>query len=144
MLELNFETGLVEMSVNGARTIRINPADIGFLDTLYNLMGKVDAIEADTAKKRENTQDPAKLFDHYRGSDKKMRDAVDAVFGEGFCEDVFKGIRLVAITNTGLTALENFLFAVIDQMDDSIKASAAKRSDSISKYTAKYQKYHKK
>lgn len=144
MLELNFDTGLVEMSVNGVRTIRINPADVGFFETLYNLMGKVDAIEAETAKKREKTEDPAKLFDYYRFSDKKMREAVDSVFGEGFCADVFKDIRLVAITSNGMTALEGFLFAVIDQMDESVKGSMEKRSDTISKYTSKYQQYHKK
>ena len=50
MDEIRFSTGVVEMSVNGGRTIRFNPADIGFLDTLYSLLGKLDAINSDEDK----------------------------------------------------------------------------------------------
>ena len=138
MKELNFETGLVEMSVNGGRTIRFNPADIGFLDALYGLLCKIEAIESETKKKQGRTDDPAKLFDRFRASDKRMRDAVDSMFGEGFCAEVFPGIRLTAMAN-GLTVLENFVFAVMDEMDESVRDNLAKREGRIAKYTAKYQ-----
>lgn len=138
MKELNFETGVAEMSVNGGRVIRFNPADIGFADTLYSLLGKIEAIEADTAKKREKTDDPAKLFDYARASDRRMREAVDSVFGEGFCDDVFQGVRLVALAD-GLSVIENFIFAVVDEMDESVHENMARRNDRIAKYTAKYQ-----
>lgn len=143
-VELNFDTGIVEMNVNGVRTIRVNPSDVGFLETLYTLMGKIDAIDKDINKKKGKSDDPGKLFDIHRAGDKRMREAVDSVFGDGFCADVFQGVRLLAITESGMTALENFIYAVIDQMDDSTKESLSKRSDSVSKYTAKYQKYHTK
>ena len=138
MKELNFETGLVEMAVNGGRAVRFNPADIGFLETLYGLLAKLETIEKEMEKKRTKTDDPAVLFDKSRNSDKKMREAVDSVFGEGFCEDVFSGVRLMAMAN-GLTVLENFLFAIIDEMDESVRANLAQRNDRIAKYTAKYQ-----
>lgn len=138
MKELNFETGLAEMAVNGGRVIRFNPADIGFLDTLYGLLGKIESIEMETKKKQGQTDDLAKLFDRSRASDKRMRDAVDSVFGEGFCADVFPGIRLTALAG-GLTVLENFVFAIMDEMDDSIRDNMAKREGRIAKYTAKYQ-----
>lgn len=144
MVELNFDIGLVEMKVNGARSIWVNPSDVGFLETLYTLMGKIDAIDKDINKKREKTDDPAKLFDVHRASDRRMREAVDAVFGENFCADVFQGVRLLAITESGLTVLENFIYAVIDQMDDSTKVNLSNRNASINKYTAKYQKYQAK
>ena len=79
MKELKFETGLVEMTVNGGRVIRFNPADVGFMDTLYTLLGKIEAIEAETRKKQDKTEDLAKLFDRSRSSDKRMREAVDSV-----------------------------------------------------------------
>lgn len=138
MKELNFETGLVEMAVNGGRVIRFNPADVGFMDTLYGLLGKIESIEAEARKKQDKTDDLAKLFDRSRASDKRMRDAVDSVFGEGFCADVFPGIRLTALAN-GLSALENFVFAVMDEMDESVRDNLAKREGRIAKYTAKYQ-----
>jgi len=138
MKELKFETGLVEMAVNGGRVIRFNPADVGFMDTLYTLLGKIEAIEAETRKKQDKTEDLAKLFDHSRSSDKRMREAVDSVFGEGFCAQVFPGIRLTALAD-GLSVLENFVFAIMDEMDESVRDNLAKREGRIVKYTAKYQ-----
>ena len=138
MKELNFETGLVEMAVNGGRTVKFNPADIGFLETIYGLLAKIEAIEAETKKKQEKTDDLAKLFDRSRARDKRMREAVDSVFGEGFCADVFPGIRLKAMAD-GLTVLENFIFAIVDEMDESVRDNLAKREGRIAKYTAKYQ-----
>jgi len=137
MRELTFATGLTEMQVNGGRVIRFNPADVGFMDTLFTLLGKIEAIEAETEKKRDKTDDLARLFDYARASDKRMREAVDAVFGEGFCDEVFPGLRLTALAD-GLTVLENFVFAVVDQMDESIRDNLSKRNDRIAKYTAKY------
>ena len=143
MAEIRFSTGVVEMPVNGGRTIRFNPVDVGFLDTLYGLLAKVDAIDKETAKKREKTEDLSKVFDYLRASDRRMREAVDAVFGEGFSDDVFNGVRLTAQAD-GLSVLENFAFAVIDQMDESVTENMARRNERIAKYTAKYEKYKHK
>lgn len=142
MKELNFSTGVVEMAVNGGRTICFNPADVGFLENLYCLLGKIEKIDADTKTKRDKTDDPAKLFDYAKASDNRMREAVDSVFGEGFCGDVFQSVRLTALAD-GLTVIENFVFAIVDEMDETIRDNMAKRDDRIAKYTAKYQKYKK-
>lgn len=140
MPEIRFSTGVVEMPVNGGRTIRFNPVDVGFGDTLYGLLAKVDAIDKETAKKREKTEDISKVFDYMRTSDKRMREAVGAVFGKGFSDDVFNGVRLVTQAD-GLSVLEKFIFAVFDQMDESVTENMVKRSERIAKYTAKYEKY---
>ena len=140
MDEIKFETGLVEMSVNGGRTIKFNPSDIGFLETLYGLIGKIEAIDKDTAAKKAKTDDPAKLFDYARGSDKRMKEAVDAIFGEGFSDDVFQGLRLVALAG-GLTIIENFVFAIVDKMDESVRENMAQREGRIAKYTEKYKRH---
>lgn len=139
MADITFSTGIIEAPVNGGRTIRFNPADVGFMETLYSLMAKVEDIESESRKKREKTDDPAKVFDYFRSSDKRMREAVDAVFGDGFCDDVFNGVRLVALAD-GLTVLENFVFAVLDQMDDTVKENLAKRDSRIAKYTERYER----
>lgn len=142
MAEIRFDTGVQEFSVNGGRTIRFNPADIGFAETLYSVIAKINTIDEETRKKREATTDYAKIFDYNRAADKRMREVVDTVFGEGFCADVFGGIRLLALAD-GLSIVENFVFAVLDQMDASITDNLAKRDARIAKYTAKYQKYKK-
>ena len=142
MKELNFSTGVVEMAVNGGRTIRFNPADVGFLENLYCLLGKIEAIGAEGKKKQDKTDDPAKLFDYAKSSEKRMRAEVDSMFGEGFCADVFQEVRLTALAD-GLTVIENFAFAIVDEMDESIQDNLTKRDGRIAKYTAKYQKYKK-
>lgn len=70
-----------------------------------------------------------------------MREAVDSIFGEGFCKDVFK-TRLFAMAD-GMTVVENFLFAILDEMDESITENLSKRDARIRKYTEKYSKYKK-
>lgn len=140
MADISFATGLVEFSINGGRKIKFNPSDIGFMENLYDLVAKVDAISSDMGKKKENASNPAKFFDIARTGDKKMREATDSLFGEGFCEDVFGSVRLYAMAD-GLTVLENLVFAIIDQMDESVKENVEKRNEKISKYTAKYEKY---
>lgn len=143
MANITFSTGVVEMSVNGGRKIRFNPSDIGFVDTLYSMMAKVEKIDEEGNAKRAILTDPGKIFDNFRNCDRKEREAVDAVFGEGFCNDVFDGVRLVALAD-GLTVLENFVFAVLDHMSADIIDNANKRDARIAKYTEKYKNYAKK
>lgn len=143
MKELNFDLGLKEMAVNGGRVVRFNPSDVGFLETLYGMIAKMESIGTELEKKRAKTNDLAALFDCSKSCDRKMRDAIDSVFGEGFCADVFPGVRLTAMAN-GLTVLENFAYAIIDEMDEDIKDNLAKRNDRIAKYTAKYQSHKNK
>lgn len=140
---LTVETGLIELDINGKRTIQLNPSDSGFVETLYGLVSKLDVIHQDAAAKAKDEEDAVKRFDLSRAEDKQMREAVDDVFGAGFCADVFPGIRLFALAD-GLTVIENFLYALLDKMDADITANVAKRDARIKKYTEKYSKYQKK
>ena len=141
---IKFETGLVEMSVNDVRTIQFNPSDVGFAQDLYGLASKLGNIQKEKAAEFEAVKDDtAAYFDISKAEDQEMRRAVDDFFGEGFCAAVFPGIRLYAMAD-GLTVIENFLYAVMDKMDDDITANMAKRNERIAKYTAKYKEYQKK
>ena len=139
---LAIETGLVELDVNGVRTIHINPSDAGFAEDLYGLASKLQEISRSKEAALEAAQTPVEKFDISRAEDKEMRQAVDDMFGEGFCADVFPGVRLFALSD-GLTVVENFLFALLDKMDEDITANIAKRDARIKKYTSKYSKYAK-
>lgn len=125
--------------VDTGRSVDFNPADQGFAEELYGLVSKLSAIHDEKAKEYEAAPDPASRFDISRAEDAQMRAAVDALFGEGFSRDVFK-TNLFALDD-GMTALENFLFALLDKMDESITANMAKRGERIRKYTDKYSKY---
>ena len=139
---LTVDTGLVELSVNGKRTILINPSDAGFAETLYGLAAKLESIHTEKSRAAEAENDAAVRFDISRSEDQEMRAAVDAVFGDNFCADVFPGIRLFALAD-GLTVVENFLYALLDKMDEDITSNMEKRGARIEKYTGKYSKYRK-
>ena len=140
---MTIDSGLVEIEVNGARTIKFNPSDQGFAEELYILAAKLADIQKEKAEAFKATQDAAAHFDISRAEDREMRAAVDSFFGDGFCGEVFPGVRLFALSE-GLTLIENFLYALLDKMDEDITANMAKRNARIAKYTSKYSKYQKK
>ena len=140
------ESGLVHLSLvredgsETGRSIDFNPADIGFAEDLYGLISKLDAIHMESVRKVGQVSDAASLFDINRAEEKEMRAAVDGLFGEGFCADVFGTVRLFALVN-GLTVIENLLLALFDQMEESVAANISVRDARVKKYTEKYNKH---
>lgn len=124
------------------RSIDLNPSDQGFAEDLYGLVSKIEQIHVENRALLEAEQDAAARFDICRSEDREMRAAVDGLFGENFCRDVFGTVRLFALAN-GLTVIENLLLALLDEMDESITANIAKRDERIQKYTQKYNKHRK-
>lgn len=122
------------------RVVIFNPADQEFAETLYGLVWQIGQIHAEKNQLREKEKDILKRFEINRAEDSAMRDAVDAVFGEGFSGDVFQ-TRLFALSEDGLTVVEGFLFTLLDKLDASVTAHMAKRDAKIRKYTEKYRKY---
>ena len=123
------------------RYVDFNPSSQEFAEDLYALVSRVSKIHEMKEEARKAETDILKKFDINRAEDKEMRAAVDAVFGDGFCGDVFK-VRLFAVCD-GLTIIENFLFSVMDEMDAAIMDNITKRDAIIRKYTDKYSKYKK-
>lgn len=131
-----------ENGISTGRTVSFNPADQGFAEDLYGLSSKIQKIHENKSKELEETTDGAERFDISRSEDREMRESVDALFGDGFCADVFH-VRLFAFAD-GLTVIENFLYALLDEMDESITSNMAARNVRIKKYTEKYSKYARK
>ena len=125
---------------DSGRIVAFNPADQEFAEMLYALVHRIGEIHKDKNRLRSEETDVLKKFEINREEDHLMRGAVDEVFGEGFCGDVFQ-TRLFALSDDGLTVVENFLFSLLDQMDEGITAKMAKRDANIRKYTDKYRKY---
>lgn len=127
--------------VDTGRTVDFNPADQGFAESLYGLVSKIGKIHEAKKKEYEEEMDLANRFEICVAEDTEMRKAVDALFGDGFCQDVFK-VRLFALSD-GMTVIENFLMALLDEMDEAVTENLAKRDARIKKYTEKYSKYKK-
>lgn len=121
------------------RTVNFNPADQEFAEELYMLVHRIGQIHKEKTEQRKAETDILKRFELNREEDAQMRQAVDEVFGDGFSGDVFK-TRLFAVAD-GLTVVETFLFALLDEMDEKTTAAIASRDAKVKKYTQKYRKY---
>lgn len=140
MEKLEFELGVREFEVKNGRIVRFNPSDEGYLELLYGLIAKLEDLTRERQKRAEKAgEDWVKRFEGSKACDERMRQAVDAVFGEGFSADVFGTVRLTAAAD-GLTVVENFIWSVVDKMDEDIKANLARRSERVAYYTEKYRR----
>lgn len=134
---IKLNTGLQEVTINGKRTIMINPSDEGFLSDLYSLLECLEEIHKSHIT--EETADIKTRFEASRAREKEQREAVDSLFGENFCADVFGHARLYSLSG-GLTLIELLLYGILDYMDDDLKRQQAARNERIAFYTSKYNK----
>ena len=137
---LNFQTSRKTYTVNDSCEISFDPADIGFVNRLFDLMGKMD---------KQNNAEPQEVenvFEAFAKKDKDMRAEIDAVFGEPVCEKIF-GTTNIFSPAGGLPLCMNFLLAVIDEVDAASETEtkpSARVNAYMQKYEKKYGKYVKK
>ena len=133
---LNFQTSRKTYTVNDNCEISFDPADISFVNRLFDLMEKMEKIQ------NTESQDVENVFKIAAQRDKEMRAEIDAVFGEPICEKVF-GTTNVLSPAGGLPLCMNFLLAVIDEVDAASEAET-KPSARVDAYMQKYQKKYGK
>lgn len=142
---VKLDNGYLEVGFEGTeRTVKFNPSDSYFLRSLYAMLAKVQSIIDEKQLLIKAEQDFVKQFDIISERDKEMRGVVDALFGDGFCLDLFGHVDLTAINGKGLMLIEDFAFSIVDRMDETVRDAVAKRDANIARYTNKYtKKYHK-
>lgn len=129
---LNFQTGRKTYTVNGGCEISFDPADIGFVNRLFDLFGKLEK------QRDEQPQNPEDIFTYAARRDKELRVEVDALFGEPVCDKIF-GSTNVLSPSGGLPVVMNFLLALIDEVDAASEAET-KPSARVDAYIQKYEK----
>lgn len=138
---LNFQTSRKTYTVNGNAEISFDPADINFVNRLFDLVGKLERQQ-----KNEAPTNPEDVFAVAARKDMEMRAEIDAVFGEPVCNKVF-GTTNVFSPAGGLPLCMNFLMAVIDEID-AAASEETRTSPAVAaymkKYETKYGKYMKK
>lgn len=137
---LNFQTSRKTYTVNGGCEISFDPADIAFVNRLFDLM---DRMEKQQASQPERLED---VFAAAAERDQQMRAEIDALFGEPVCEKIF-GTTNIFSPAGGLPLCLNFLLAVIDEVDAASETEtkpSAKVNAYMQKYEKKYGKYVKK
>lgn len=139
-MELNFETGVQSFPVNGVEdALRMNPTDVEMLRKIYVAMKDLEAKQnaMNTPSSKGETGNAEERFDNLHKSDQEMRRVLDGIFGCGFCEKVFGEMSLYASAK-GLPVWLNFILAVIDLFDNSVKREAALSDKRIQKHVQKY------
>lgn len=137
---LNFQTSRKTYTVNDGCEISFDPADIGFVNRLFDLMEKME---------KQNNAEPQEVenvFEAFAKKDRDMRAEIDAVFGEPVCEKIF-GTTNIFSPAGGLPLCMNFLLAVIDEVDAASETEtkpSARVNAYMQKYEKKYGKYVKK
>ena len=135
MKELNFDLGLNEYDLGGKVTVQFNPTDVSFLEKLSESFATLDRIQEEV--KREEISDEKDVYNLAKNLDTKMREIIDALFGQDVCTPLFGEMNLFASAG-GLPVWANLMLAIADEVQASMQGELEKRNDKIRKYTEKY------
>ena len=118
-MELNFANGVQSYTVNGVKdALRLNPADAEMLRKVYLALKEREGKQKERAKAGAESEDIEAVFDRLH-------------------EKRFGKMSMYASAD-GLPVWENFILAVIDLFDDSVKREAALSDKRIQKHVQKY------
>ena len=143
MRELNFDTGLVRYTVNGIEgAVCFNPTDSAFFKKVYDLFSELSEKCDQYEKKMKQTQDGTDRYLIISQLDAEIDAAIDAVFDKpGLSEMIFtvdgKRVSPNALAG-GFPLWANFILAIADEADASVKEQLAKSKSRMEKYTKKY------
>ena len=137
---LNFQTGKKTYTVNDGCEISFDPADIRFVNGLFDLFEKLEKQQGEQPQNSENA------FAYAAQRDRELRAQIDALFEEPVCEKIFGRTNVLSPAG-GLPVAMNFLLALIDEVDAAAEEEtkpSAKVDAYIRKYEKKYGKYVRK
>jgi hypothetical protein len=135
---LNFETGRVTYSVNGACEISFNPTDSAFVEKLFNAFNTLDQKQEEYKAEVESMKDKREVFEIARKRDAEMREIIDNVFGP-VSKDLFGDMNVYALAD-GLPVWCNFLLAVMDEIDTKFADERKRTNPRVEKYMHKYRR----
>ena len=139
MKELNFNTGLVSYSINGAAEVTFNPTDLSFMQRIFRTFDLLEEKQQEYDNSRAFISDNKAFFELSRQMDAEMREVIDAAFETPICENVFGSMNVYAVAG-GLPVWCNLIFSVIDLFDESVTAETAKTNPKLEQYLKKYRK----
>lgn len=138
MLELNHDTGVQEISINGKVTVLLNLTDIDFAERVFNAFDDMEKKQEEYQKMLD-TSDARSLFQTARKMDSDMRDTINSLFGTDVCTPLY-GTMNVYSRADGLPVWCNLMLSLIENMDETITAEKKKTNPKLQKYIAKFSK----
>lgn len=138
-MELNFESGLKEYTLNGKVTVYFNPTDTRFAERLYTVFEALDKKQEQYKREIEQVGDKKEVFDIANARDAEMREMLNSIFETDVCTPLFGGMNVYALAD-GLPVWANLMFALMDKMETEFVAEQKRMNPRIEKYTKKYHK----
>ena len=135
MKELNFDLGLNEYDLGGKVTVQFNPTDVSFLEKLSESFATLDRIQEEV--KREEISDEKDVYNLAKNLDTKMREIIDALFGQDVCTPLFGEMNLFASAG-GLPVWANLMLAIAEEVESCMQGELKQREARIAKYVEKY------
>ena len=137
MKQINFDLGLNEYDLGGKVTVKFNPTDVSFLEKLSDSFQYLDLIQEEVKLSREEVTDEKDVYNLAKNLDAKMRDIINALFGQDVCTPLFGEMNLFSSAG-GLPVWANLMLAIADEVQASMQGELKQREERIAKYVTKY------
>ena len=136
---LSFDTGVVEYDINGAATVRFNPADVEFTERLYQAFSDLDARQEEFRREVDEIgTDGERLFAYARERDREMRGIIDGLLGEGVADALFPDMNCYALAD-GLPVWINLMMAVAEEVEGAYTSQQGRGEPRVQAYHKKYE-----
>lgn len=138
-MKLLFDDGIKEFEVNGGAIMRFNPSDPALYDRFRVLIGKIEKLEDEIAKKEKKVVDGATAIGILCEYDRKIKGFLNEAFGlNNDFEQIFSGLNLMAIGANGNRIVANFLEAIRPIIEEGAKQHAkAAAADAVAQANAR-------
>lgn len=107
---LTIDTGIQEFRVKGGGTLRFNPSDPNVYNRFMGITDEIEKIEKEFAEaaKQISEEDGAAGLKLMEETDRKMKTALNSVFGEGNdFNQILGGVNLMAAGSNGKRVIIN-------------------------------------
>lgn len=139
MKELKIATGVETYKLNDSVEVSFNPTDAAFGEKLFNAFDTLDKRQESYKAEVGKAEGKKELFDVVRKLDGEMREIINDVFEFDVCSGLFGELNVYALAE-GLPLWANLLFAIMDEMDETVMREKKAMNPRIAKYTKKYHK----
>lgn len=139
MKELKIATGVATYKLNDSVEVSFNPTDAAFGEKLFNAFDTLDKRQESYKAEVGKAEGKRELFDVVRKLDGEMREIINDVFEFDVCSGLFGELNVYALAE-GLPLWANLLFAIMDEMDETVMREKKAMNPRIAKYTKKYHK----
>lgn len=139
MKELKIATGVETYKLNDSVEVSFNPTDAAFGEKLFNAFDTLDKRQESYKAEAGKAEGKRELFDVVRKLDGEMREIINDVFEFDVCSGLFGELNVYALAE-GLPLWANLLFAIMDEMDETVMREKKAMNPRIAKYTKKYHK----